>query len=268
MGKKRSKVYHQISKFNPIIQASKIEKLRIRIDNHQKDIASLTKSHDNHIKFLGNFARHDLKNAIQSMDSILSTTEPNQFDKDKIISMQEYLSVIRTTMDNFAKLVPHSINGKFTIDTLLVAVELLTRYEMHKHEVMIKFDFPRNSTQEIELPFQSLFQMINNLLLNSIKSLEYCKEKKIEVIGVVDETNLIIKIIDNGIEIPDENKMKIFDYGFSTTGGSGIGLHHAKYLCDQFKGNISVELIPEREFNKIFTITLPLIKNGEEHNNT
>ena len=52
---------------------------------------------------------------------------------------------------------------------------------------------------------------------------------------------------------------KIFDYGVSSTGGSGIGLYHVQWLCTSYKGDIQVHpLASGGLYTKCFTITLPL----------
>jgi len=256
--KKRKKKYTPPKRYNPAVQANRLDKLSEQIELHRRNIEAISKSHDNHISYLGNFAKHDIKNAIQSMDSILTTTGIEEFDETKIGSLSTYLEVIRGTINNFSKLVPYSSNGKFKIDILFIAVELLSRTEIATNKIEFKLDFDRNLDTEIDLPFQSLLQMLNNLLINSIKSLEGENEKKIYLKAEVKDTELIIMISDNGKIIPSENQQRVFEYGFSTTGGSGIGLYHAKYLCDQFDGSISVSLTEKEELNKTFIIKLPI----------
>jgi signal transduction histidine kinase len=262
--KKRSKKYNPTSKYNPAFQARKLDSLAKKLEIHRRDIHAISKSHDNHISYLGNFARHDLKNAIQSMDSILTTTKPNEVDENTINSLSTYLDVIRNTIDNFAKLVPYSTTGRFKLDTLMIAVELLVRADMQKHEISVKFDYPRDSKVEIELPFHVILQMLNNLIINSIKALESVEPKKLFINADINSKELTIKIHDNGTRIIPEDSKRIFEYGYSTTGGSGIGLYHARYLCDEFSGLIDVDLTEHEDFNKTFSITLPItLQNGE-----
>lgn len=261
---KRAKLYNPNSVYNPAFQARKLKKLATDINNHSKAIQAISKSHDNHISFLGNFARHDIKNAIQSMDSILSTTKESEFDESKIESLSTYLEVIRHTIDNFAKLIPYSTSGKFQLSTLLVAVELLARADMQKNVVDLEMSYDRNSQIDIGLPFQSVLQMLNNLIINSLKSLENIYDKRMLISAEINEDDFTIKIEDNGCLIPLENIDCIFDWGFSTTGGSGIGLYHAKYLCDQFEGEIRLELQENSKYNKAFIVKLPTIKKYAE----
>jgi signal transduction histidine kinase len=262
--KKRNKRYIPKGKHNPAVQANKIDRLGEKIEKLGKAIHAISKSHDNHISYLGNFARHDIKNAILSMDSILTATSIEEFNESKIQSLVAYLEVIRETMDNFAKLVPYSSNGKFKLESLFIAVELLTRADMQNNKVDFKLKLERTSITELEFPFQSILQMINNLIINSFKSLETVENKKIIMEGVNEHDILRIRISDNGNYIPDTNKDKIFDYGFTTTNGSGIGLYHAKYLCEQLSGDICLDLNTESEMTKTFCITLPLIRHGKD----
>jgi signal transduction histidine kinase len=261
----KKKKYQPHPIFNPAVQAKKLDKLAIEIDRNRKTIQALSKSYDNHISYLGNFTRHDIKNAILSMDSILSTNEPEEFTREKISSLSIFLDVIRETIENFSKLVPYSTNGKFKLEALFIAVELLSRADMQNHKIDLILDFERTSKVELDFPFQSLLQMINNLIINSIKALESTPTKKIILEGKLDEKELRIKISDNGIAIPETNRCKIFDYGFSTTDGSGIGLYHAKYLCERIDGDIFLDLNIENGMTKTFCITLPVIEDGKDN---
>lgn len=266
---RKRKKYIPNSRFNPAKQAVRIDKLLEDLYKHQKLIRAISFSHDNHITHLANFARHDIKNTIQNMDSILSTTEPGDFTKDKIESLISSLDIIRTTIDNFAKLVPYSTTGSFKLIDLMVSVELLSRADMQKLNIEMVFNYDRQTQTEIDLPFQMVLQMLNNLMINSFKALESTEKKEMLVTATVDEEFVFFTIKDNGAPIPQENSERIFDYGFSTTDGSGIGLYHAKCLCEEFSGHIEVDLNEEADYNKTFSIKLPLKfeENGKDSTN-
>lgn len=260
MGKRR-KIYNPNRKTNPVVQAKKLEMLSKDFSELKNMSRALSKSHDNHISYLGNFARHDIKNAILSMDSILTTTEPEEFDKDVISSLSGYLKVIKNTMDNFTDLVPYSSNGTFKISTLFTAIRALTRADMQKDNIDLILVFDKESKEEINFPFQTMLQIIHNLIINSIKALGKIESKKIYIEGYVEDKNFIVTVSDNGREIQDEEKEKMFEYGYSNTGGSGIGLFHAKYLCTDLNGDIDLFSEPKKNMSKTFCITLPLLCN-------
>lgn len=78
--------------------------------------------------------------------------------------------------------------------------------------------------------------VIDNLIDNSIKA----NAKHIVVrIRLLDKDTLELRIKDDGDGIHSKDLDKIFDFGFSTTGGSGIGLYHVKKILKEY-GSISV----------------------------
>jgi signal transduction histidine kinase len=80
--------------------------------------------------------------------------------------------------------------------------------------------------------------VLDNLLSNSRKA------KATEVIVTIsnlDKTTLSISFKDNGNGIKSNILEKIFDFGFTTTSGSGLGLYHLrKIINDKYNGTIDV----------------------------
>ncbi|MDI9257947.1 sensor histidine kinase [Flavobacterium sedimenticola] len=254
----RKKKYIPKSRHNPEVQARKIDLHREELRQIKKAVEALTFSHDNHISYLGNFARHDIKNSIQSMDSILSTTTAEEITEQQILSLKTNLKVIRETMENFSKLVPYSKDEKFEYRNLLIAVELLSRNDFYNGKIKLFKVYPEEEIY-LNLPFQSVLQMFNNLIINSIKSLESTEKPIIQISAHTDSEKLNIEISDNGQSIPEKDNERIFEFGYSTTGGSGIGLYHARYLCELFNGSIQLSNT-KIGFSKTFLIHLPIIE--------
>lgn len=259
---KKKKKYIPPTSLNPINQKRKIEALDIRLENLGKTIDALSKSHDVHISYLGNFAKHDIKNSIQSMDSILSTNTLVELTEEHLLSLKTNLKVIRQTMENFAELIPYSQDETFSITSLISALELLNRNIFYDKKIFFSKQLPNDVDVRFKLPFQSVLQMFNNIIINAIKSCNDIESPKIHLEVSVDQS-IVITIYDNGSLISSDNLEKIFDFGFSTTGGSGIGLYHAKYLCELLKGDINVQLIEGQLYTKAFTISLPIIHSLE-----
>lgn len=255
----KRKKYIPDSKFNPVIQAKKTETLSLKISNLSKAIDALSKSYDTHISFLGNFARHDIKNSIQSMDSILSTNDATEITDEHLLSLKTNLKVIRETMDNFSQLVPYSQDERFTLKSLIIAVELLNRNTFHKSNITFVKDYPKETDAIFNLPFHAILQMLNNLIINAVKSLDQIENPQIKLLATIENEEFYLEISDNGKRIEEDCSEKIFEFGYSTTGGSGIGLFHAKYLCELFKGKIELTHRND-DFTKSFRIYLPVIK--------
>jgi len=258
-GKKRRKNYTPSRRHNPEVLACKIEKQQKTVDQWQKTLNAVIKANEQHIVFLSNFLQHDMKNAIHSMDGILSTISGNSVSDVEIESLKTSLDILRQTITNFKDLIPHSQNGEFTLNSLLSSVEALTRGNISK-DIECEFNYDRKSEIIINHSYQALLQVLHNVIINATKSMETAMSKRLLVKANVNDDKCEIKITDTGLEIPKENLEKIFTYGFSTTDGTGIGLFHAKYVCNSFNGEINVNTQCEQPFTKEFIINFP-IKN-------
>ncbi|MGL4853184.1 MAG: sensor histidine kinase [Phocaeicola sp.] len=257
------KQYIPNKSLNPVLQARKLEKLQKELDLHGRNIDALSKVHDEHITILSNFARHDIKNSIQSMDSILSTNTSEELTDELLDSLRLNLKNIRETINNFTELVPHSSKSTFEIEQLITAVELLNRSSFHEENIKVIKELPDISFT-FHLPFQSVVQMVNNVIINAMKALKTKTfgDKIIKLSVKLEGGMFFLNIFDNADKISRSNPDEIFEYGVSTTGGSGIGLYHAKYLCGLYKGEINLIQLEDNPdgFTKYFSIELPILK--------
>jgi len=113
----------------------------------------------------------------------------------------------------------------------------------------------------------ALRQALLNILTNAVQAMEaraqspdapsgYQPLLSLSMSLTPDQGALIIRIADNGIGIPVENRPRVFDVFFSTKpGGSGFGLAIAKRVIEDHKGSIMVESAPGQGTS--FTIVLP-----------
>jgi len=93
--------------------------------------------------------------------------------------------------------------------------------------------------------------LIDNVISNSEKAgankISFCFSKK--------DNSLLIEISDDGKKgIEKENLKKIFELGYTTTGGSGIGLYQAKDIVEKLNGDIVAE--STKGIGTTFKITL------------
>lgn len=257
---KRNKKYIPRKGTNPAVLDRKVQVLSDELERHSKNIDAISKSHAIHITMLSNFARHDIKNSIQSIDSVVSTNSSSEITEDHLSSIKLHLKIMRETIDNFSKLVPHSDEDKFTYHNLITAVELLNRTNFFDNKITLIKENKVNRSIYFRLPFQSVMQMINNIIINATKALcQRKKDRKIKFSVSQSDGYVKIDIYDNGESVMKKIENKIFEYGVSTTGGSGIGLHHAEYLCELYKGSITYHPLEDQEYTKYFSISLPII---------
>ncbi|GHT11346.1 histidine kinase [Bacteroidia bacterium] len=94
-----------------------------------------------------------------------------------------------------------------------------------------------NAKHFIEIRPLEITTLIDNFLQNSEKA----KATSISFIfRKLDDNKLSINISDDGRGIPVENLDKIYDLGFTSTNGSGIGLYNVKSTIQRMKGKIDV----------------------------
>lgn len=83
---------------------------------------------------------------------------------------------------------------------------------------------------------------INIVIDNIINNAKKAKSTALDVVfNESEKGNLQVKFIDNGIGIEEDNLKRIYDFGYTTTDGSGIGLYHVKQIMKSIGGLISAE---------------------------
>lgn len=102
-----------------------------------------------------------------------------------------------------------------------------------------------------------LIRVMNNLINNAFQAIPEERKPEVKVQMEGHQNELIIRVIDNGCGIPEEQKEKVFEPRFTTkTKGMGLGLSLVKRIIDGFKGRIYFDSIPDQ--GTTFTIHLPI----------
>ncbi len=120
------------------------------------------------------------------------------------------------------------------------------------------------------LPTESVYVKANKLLfpvvLNVVQNAFQQNSDSVRVTIIVEEMNntVILKIMDNGIGVPDGLKNKIFLKNFQGNKGgtSGMGLYLAKLTLAKFGGSISVE--DNKPSGAVFNIKLERIESNNK----
>lgn len=255
--KRKNKKYIPDKLFNPVELNKRIELLNEKIEKNNSIIDMKEQALNNYIQLMTNFASHDIKNAVHNMDGFINTLDISNVKQDDILAMTSILEGIRKTIRDFSSLAPDQTKTEFTLFDLCNSIELLNRGYLNDNKVLFSIIYNKEDNTIIKQSLHNLIQMINNLIINSIKALEKEIDKKIIIEMNIKKETLIIYVKDNGCGIEKNNKEKIFNLHFSTTGGSGIGLAHAKYIIDNIP-NAHLKLIePEDKFT-IFNMLIPI----------
>ncbi|HSP06201.1 MAG TPA: HAMP domain-containing sensor histidine kinase, partial [Acidobacteriota bacterium] len=117
---------------------------------------------------------------------------------------------------------------------------------------------------------EKLYQVLENLTINSIKFTESGGKITLSAQTFEDEGRLWIKMMvhDTGIGIPEPALQRIFDRFYQVDGtskrkygGMGLGLAIARSIVDAHKGRIEVESAVGK--GTTFTITLPALQEAD-----
>ena len=117
-------------------------------------------------------------------------------------------------------------------------------------ELNVKFTLRENShfsKSDMYIPTEVLITVIGNLIENAFESMN-AKTSTPEspnelLIGLFSKKDsILITVDDTGLGISEENKIRIFENGFSTKGKNrGTGLYQVKTMVENLGGQINVE---------------------------
>jgi signal transduction histidine kinase len=170
-------------------------------------------------------------------NAISAAAERAQVMKSLLVDL---LDISRMTAGKFMlQIEPGDINKvvKREFDQLNdLAMEKSVDYNFHP---------PREPIPSINLDSQKTGQAVMNLIHNA---LHYAAGKKVDVYLDSDDNNVIFKVIDNGIGVPEEQKAKLFTKFYRATNakkerpnGTGIGLYLVKRVVEDQGGKIIFE---------------------------
>lgn len=123
----------------------------------------------------------------------------------------------------------------------------------------IKLSFEVKSDYDTDKYF-IIISILNNLIQNSIEACIY-DNSYVNIISDSYNDTVVLRVIDNGREIPEEVKELIFEPGYTSkydpnTGmvSTGLGLVHVKMLTEHLNGTITIDSHKngEKEFKIIF----------------
>lgn len=114
----------------------------------------------------------------------------------------------------------------------------LIRVKNKNHET-VKFECTTAPNASFEMKFRPLeiSMVLDGLINNSVKA----GATTIQINCSATNNELIVLITDNGTGITSKTEEQIYDMGFTTTNGSGLGLHHIRNILQEMKSYITLK---------------------------
>jgi two-component system sensor histidine kinase SenX3 len=111
-----------------------------------------------------------------------------------------------------------------------------------------------------------LVSMFANLVDNAVKYTP--RGGRVEVSDESNESEIVVRISDTGIGIPEKSLTRIFERFYRVdkarskeTGGTGLGLSIIRHVAENHGGRVTVESAPRE--GSTFTVNLPAVKPEE-----
>lgn len=211
-----------------------------------------------------------LTDLVKEYDSSIDDPEVNSQDhhdiaKDmnewigKIKEYTAYMSDIITAVKGQAVTLSETDNISFDIDELVKRVDILMRHELKNALIYLNIQMKAPKDTTIHGDINSLVQVINNMISNSIQAYDGKTEQNIDLILEKQKNNLVISIKDYGSGLPQKVQDKLFKEMITTKGknGTGLGLYMSySTIKAHFNGDITFET--EENKGTTFNIILPL----------
>ena len=203
---------------------------------------------------------HELKTPITSIMGYADTLVEGEYDKE---TQDKFLGVISSEARRMAKLVSdlltlsrydnnkvHYEATEFDLGELVKKCQEKLQLEADKKNQHTEC-FVTANVPPVIANKDGIERVILNILSNSIKYTQENGNIKIYVGFVYNDA--YVKIIDNGIGIPEEDLNRIFERFYRVDkartrelGGTGLGLSIAKEILNQNKGSIDIKSEPEK----------------------
>ena len=178
---------------------------------------------------------------------------------EKIKEYTEYMSDVITAVKGQAVTLSDEQAFSFTVEELVKRVDILMRHELKNALINLKVTVQIEPTTELKGNVNSLVQVINNMISNSIQAYHGQTDKDISFNITKEENQVVFTIQDKAGGLPKEVEEKLFKEMITTKGknGTGLGLFMSySNIRAHFNGNITFET--KRGEGTAFHIKIPM----------
>ncbi len=178
---------------------------------------------------------------------------------EKIKEYTEYMSDVITAVKGQAVTLSDEQAVSFTVEELVKRVDILMKHELKNALINLKVTLRIEPTTELKGNVNSLVQVINNMISNSIQAYNGQTDKDIYFDITKEENQVIFTIKDEAGGLPKEVEEKLFKEMITTKGknGTGLGLFMSySNIRAHFNGNITFET--KRGEGTTFHIRIPI----------
>jgi signal transduction histidine kinase/CheY-like chemotaxis protein/HAMP domain-containing protein len=253
-------------------QADELQEQNIELDMQKKEVEEANRLKS---EFLSNMS-HELRTPLNSIMALSRTLIMQA--KDKISSEEnKYLEIIERNGKNLLTLINDILDlskieaGKLEIDLQTFSINSIIKNIKENLSSIAKEKGTKinlelaDNLPKIESDPEKVYQILQNLIGNAVK---FTSKGSVSISADVDGRQIVIKVIDTGIGVSQEELPYIFEEFRQADGstsrqfeGTGLGLAIVHKLINKLGGKIEVQ--SELGKGSIFTIYLPLKWSGD-----
>lgn len=215
------------------------------------DITEMKRAENIRIEFVGNVS-HELRTPLTSIKGYLQTIRQD-FSKNRLEMIPQFLEIVSKNVDRLIMLVSDLLDLsslesggellKSVVNTRDLTEMVLSQLNVRDHVVHVQY-----GAKEFEADAPRVEQVLRNLVQNAVRYVP--KGKNIDIEWRMADTNVILKVKDDGPGIPKEHHDRLFERFYRVDearsrelGGTGIGLSLVKHIMHRHGG--SVRMISE-----------------------
>ena len=202
----------------------------------------------------------------QQIENLLSATAGKAtVPRDSVLKVMEQMAFLNRKVLAVTKF---AARAKFKLDSESIETDLpsfITDYieqiARSTGSVRLQIDV-ENEHPGLKMRFKPIDASI--IVDNLVSNAKRAKASSIKFeLSPIDKRGLLIRVTDNGRGLPaGTNKARIFEMGYTTTQGSGLGLYHVRQVLGEIGGSITLE---ESEGKTGTTFVITIIPKGRKN---
>ncbi|KRE71986.1 ATP-binding protein [Paenibacillus sp. Soil750] len=252
LGRKVNKLIDERNQFEieteeKTVELKKTTKELEQINNQNLFLKSIASADIKEIASLQHHIDHGTVKITRNLTKLAIAIE-NDAPKSELMSYVERISLENNKISTIARFVTkanfNTTSKSLTRDLVQFVNEYIENvykdYEdlrINNQLLSVDISTPENLSFVCRFKPLEIIIIIDNLLSNSYKA----NSKEISISWKKNsDSKLLLYYQDDGKGIPESIIGKIFEFGFTTTDGSGLGLYHVKQMIESMGGKITV----------------------------
>jgi hypothetical protein len=210
------------------------------------------------------FAFHNITKDVRNLKShitILKHEEPQLLTK--LNTLDDLTDMVVDTLNKFRNTDSIRTKNPFFLHELFDNFLILNKIDLtkEKSDLQIEYQKPEYKDLEIHQIFYEVYQVLNNLIDNARKAIAHSDRKEIQILTLVSQEGFVdFRVSDTGVGIDTKARNRVFDIGYSTTNGDGLGLLFVQTTLKRFGGEIQLLPTAISGFSTTFEVRIPTQK--------